>query len=54
MTTSETMARESAKSSGQTYKPQDGMLLEAEALHVEFHTPDGIARAIIGVNFDLF
>jgi oligopeptide transport system ATP-binding protein len=54
MTTSETMARESAKSSGQTYKPQDGLLLEVEDLHVEFHTPDGIARAINGVNFDLF
>ncbi|TPG16016.1 ABC transporter ATP-binding protein [Pedococcus bigeumensis] len=48
------MARESAKSSGQTYKPQDGLLLEVEDLHVEFHTPDGIARAINGVNFDLF
>ncbi len=54
MTTSETMARESAKSSGQIYKPQDGLLLEVEDLHVEFHTADGIARAINGVNFDLF
>lgn len=54
MTTSETMARESAKSSGQTYAPKDGLLLEVEDLHVEFHTPDGIARAINGVNFDLF
>lgn len=54
MTTSETMARESAKSSGQTYTPKDGLLLEVEDLHVEFHTPDGIARAINGVNFDLF
>ncbi|NYG06102.1 oligopeptide transport system ATP-binding protein [Phycicoccus badiiscoriae] len=47
------MAQESAKSSGQTYSPQDGLLLEVEDLHVEFHTPDGIARAINGVNFDL-
>ncbi|MEO5981680.1 MAG: ABC transporter ATP-binding protein [Pedococcus sp.] len=47
------MARESAKSSGQTYTPKDGLLLEVEDLHVEFHTPDGIARAINGVNFDL-
>jgi oligopeptide transport system ATP-binding protein len=54
MTTSETMARASAKSSGQTYAPKDGLLLEVEDLHVEFHTPDGIARAINGVNFDLF
>lgn len=48
------MARQSAKSSGQTYAPQDGLLLEVEDLHVEFHTPDGIARAINGVNFELF
>ncbi len=54
MTTSETMARESAKSSGQTYTPADGLLLEVQDLHVEFHTPDGIARAINGVNFELF
>src|SRR6478609_5852788 len=54
MTTSETMARESAKSSGQTYKPQDGLLLEVEDLHVEFHTPEGVAKAINGVNFNLY
>ena len=54
MTTSETMARESAKSSGQTYAPQDGLLLEVQDLYVEFHTPDGIAKAINGVNFDLY
>ena len=54
MTTSETMARQSAKSSGQTYAPKDGLLLEVENLHVEFHTADGIARAINGVNFDLY
>ena len=54
MTTSETMARQSAKSSGQTYAPQDGLLLEVDELHVEFHTPDGIARAINGVNLDLY
>ena len=54
MTTSETMARESAKSSGQVYAPKDGLLLEVENLHVEFHTPDGVAKAINGVNFDLY
>jgi oligopeptide transport system ATP-binding protein len=53
MTTSETMARQSAKSSGHTYTPRDGLLLEVEDLHVEFHTPDGVAKAINGVNFDL-
>ena len=53
MTTSETMARASAKSSGQTYAPKDGLLLEVADLHVEFHTPDGIARAINGVNLYL-
>ncbi|KQU71048.1 methionine ABC transporter ATP-binding protein [Phycicoccus sp. Root563] len=30
------------------------MLLEVEDLYVEFHTADGIARAINGVNFDLY
>ncbi|KRF27705.1 methionine ABC transporter ATP-binding protein [Phycicoccus sp. Soil802] len=54
MTTSETMARASAKSSGHTYAPKDGLLLQVADLHVEFHTPDGIARAINGVNFDLY
>lgn len=54
MTTSETMARQSAKSSGQTYAPKDGLLLEVENLYVEFHTADGVAKAINGVNFDLY
>ncbi|WP_168581220.1 ABC transporter ATP-binding protein [Gephyromycinifex aptenodytis] len=36
------------------YEPgPDGLLLEVEDLHVEFHTEDGVARAINGVNFDL-
>ena len=36
------------------YRPgPDGLLLEVDDLHVEFHTEDGIARAINGVNFDL-
>ena len=54
MTTSETMARQSAKSSGHTYTAQDGLLLEVDELFVEFHTADGIAKAINGVNLDLF
>ena len=36
-----------------TYTPQDGLLLEVEDLHVEFHTPDGVATAINGVSFEL-
>ncbi|WP_457254166.1 ABC transporter ATP-binding protein [Pedococcus sp. P5_B7] len=48
------MARQSAKSSGQTYTPKDGLLLEVDDLHVEFHTADGVAKAINGVNFDLY
>jgi len=36
------------------YQPgPNGLLLEVDDLHVEFHTEDGIARAINGVNFDL-
>jgi oligopeptide transport system ATP-binding protein len=54
MTTSETMASQSAKSSGQVYAPKDGLLLEVENLHVEFRTADGVAKAINGVNFDLY
>ena len=34
-------------------KPEDGLLLEVDDLHVEFRTPDGVAKAINGVNFDL-
>ena len=54
-TTTETRPRKSAKSvDGPAYHPKDGLLLEVEDLHVEFHTPDGIAKAINGVNFDLY
>ncbi len=35
------------------YKPVDGLLLEVEDLRVEFHTAEGVAKAINGVNFDL-
>ncbi|GMA39952.1 ABC transporter ATP-binding protein [Mobilicoccus caccae] len=36
------------------YQPgPDGLLLEVDDLHVEFHTEDGVARAINGVNFSL-
>lgn len=39
--------------SSSSYAPTDGLLLEVEDLHVEFHTPDGIATAINGVSFEL-
>jgi oligopeptide transport system ATP-binding protein len=51
MTTTE--AKPAKAPSGPVYKPVDGLLLEVEDLHVEFHTPDGVAKAINGVNFDL-
>ena len=35
------------------YHPQDGLLLEVEDLFVEFHTDDGVAKAINGVSFEL-
>jgi oligopeptide transport system ATP-binding protein len=52
MTTTETKPAKSTKARP-AYTPQDGLLLEVEDLHVEFHTPDGVAKAINGVNFDL-
>jgi oligopeptide transport system ATP-binding protein len=54
MTTTETTGRRRAKTAaGSEYHAQDGLLLEVDDLHVEFHTPDGIAKAINGVNFAL-
>lgn len=38
---------------GHEYVPQDGLLLDVEDLHVEFHMADGIAKAINGVDFHL-
>jgi oligopeptide transport system ATP-binding protein len=35
------------------YVPQDGCLLEVDDLFVEFHTEEGVAKAINGVSFDL-
>jgi oligopeptide transport system ATP-binding protein len=35
------------------YQPQDGVLLEVEDLFVEFHTADGVAKAINGASFRL-
>ncbi|MDR6864112.1 ABC transporter ATP-binding protein [Phycicoccus sp. 3266] len=53
MTTTDTKPHRSHKTDGPVYTPQDGLLLEVEDLHVEFHTPDGVAKAINGVDFDL-
>ncbi len=36
------------------YEPVDGRLLEVEDLFVEFHTDDGVAKAINGVSFELY
>src|SRR5579885_2389108 len=49
-----TTASRSAKTSADSaYQAKDGLLIEVDNIHVEFHTPDGIARAINGVDFDL-
>jgi len=54
MTTTTTKSSQSTKTSdGPTYTPVDGRLLEVDDLHVEFHTQDGVARAINGVNMYL-
>ena len=36
------------------YTPRGGLLLEVDDLYVEFHTDDGVAKAINGVSFDLY
>ena len=53
MTTQDTQPRSKTSGSQFVYTPQDGLLLEVEDLHVEFHTRDGIATAINGVSFKL-
>jgi oligopeptide transport system ATP-binding protein len=53
-TTTETRAAERARNAADSsYVPKDGLLLEVEDLHVEFHTADGVAKAINGVDFNL-
>ena len=55
MTTTETTSRRRDKTAtGSEYHAQDGLLLEVDDLHVEFHTADGVAKAINGVNFSLY
>ena len=53
MTTTAPTKRKQASTSETVYKPKDGLLLEVDDLHVEFHTPDGVAKAINGVSFNL-
>jgi oligopeptide transport system ATP-binding protein len=56
MTTTDTRSARSEKSQrsdGPVYTPVDGLLLEVDDLHVEFRTPEGVAKAINGVSFDL-
>ncbi|GAB49607.1 ABC transporter ATP-binding protein [Mobilicoccus pelagius] len=38
---------------GSRFTPTNGRLLDVENLHVEFHTRDGVARAINGASFTL-
>ena len=52
MTTTTTRAAKKAVPESR-YVPEDGLLLDVEDLHVEFHTADGIAKAINGVSFQL-
>ncbi|WP_226344801.1 ABC transporter ATP-binding protein [Agilicoccus flavus] len=53
-TTTQPRGRRDAQATASDYRPgPDGLLLEVDDLHVEFHTEDGVARAINGVNFDL-
>jgi oligopeptide transport system ATP-binding protein len=51
MTTTTCEAKAHANPSA--YVPEDGLLLDVEDLHVEFHTDDGIAKAINGVSFQV-
>jgi oligopeptide transport system ATP-binding protein len=53
-TATDRKAERTATADGSSYKAVDGLLLEVDDLHVEFHTPDGVAKAINGVNFDLY
>jgi oligopeptide transport system ATP-binding protein len=53
-TATDRQAERTANADGSAYQPVEGLLLEVDDLHVEFHTPDGVAKAINGVHFDLY
>jgi oligopeptide transport system ATP-binding protein len=54
VTTTPTRAARTATATESTYRPgPDGLLLDVDNLFVEFHTTDGVARAINGVSFQL-
>ena len=53
MTSTGTFKPRTATSSGQFAPHGDAPLLDVEDLHVEFHTGDGVAKAINGVSFTL-
>ena len=52
-TTTVDSPKTSKASTRSEYVPQDGVLLEVDDLYVEFHTEEGVAKAINGVSFDL-
>ena len=52
-TTSVDSPKTTTPSTRSEYVPQDGVLLEVEDLFVEFHTEEGVAKAINGVSFAL-
>lgn len=53
MSTSTTHPRREPAAQPSDYTPTDGLLLDVDDLFVEFHTDDGVARAINGVSFQL-
>ena len=52
-TTTVDSPKKAEASTSSEYVPQDGVLLEVDDLYVEFHTEEGVAKAINGVSFDL-
>ena len=52
-TTTVDSPKQSEQRASSEYVPQDGVLLEVDDLYVEFHTEEGVAKAINGVSFEL-